>query len=78
MNVPTVLCLLGVLMAIGGACMSTMNGDLMWTALYAALGVLAVLMLRKALAWEPEEDVEDEDETDGEEDEDEPTERIGA
>lgn len=71
MNLPTVLSCLGILMAIAGACIATMNGDYLWTAVYAFLGVVAVLTLRRALSWEePEDEDEDEDE--------EPREMIGA
>lgn len=49
MNAPFVLAALGVLLSIAGACIATMNQDWMWTAIYAALGVLSVLTMRAAM-----------------------------
>ena len=43
------LAALGVLLSIAGACIATMNQDWMWTAIYAALGVLSVLTMRAAM-----------------------------
>ncbi len=74
MNAPFVLAAVGVLLSIAGACIATMNQDWMWTAIYAALGVLSVLTMRAAMrpAEEaPEAPREDEEPK-------EPKEMIGA
>lgn len=78
MNAPSVLSLVGILLAIAGACIATANGDLMWTALYAFLGVLAALVLRRALSWEPEDQDDEEEDEEGLETYEQPKERIGA
>ncbi len=72
MKLHTLLCILALTMSAMAICLSSANGDWMWSAVYGVLIVVSVLMLMRSVRMPEEEDPEDEDS------EEEPKEMIGA
>ena len=60
MRLHTVLCILALAMSSMAICLSSANGDWMWSAAYGILIIVSVLMLMRSVRMPEEEDPEDE------------------
>lgn len=66
----TLLCILALAMSSMAICLSSANGDWMWSAVYGVLIIVSLLMLMRSVRMPEDEDPEEESE--------EPKEMIGA
>lgn len=70
MKLHTLLCILALTMSAMAICLSSANGDWMWSAVYGVLIIVSALLLRRSVS------LKDEEQTD--EGSEEPKEMIGA